>query len=1105
MSLSFLVATLFLVAAPSAAPALPPAAALPQDASVETPSAEARILYLLALDRLLEFDADSALTLLQAARRTDPTSLPIHLRLIWQTIKSQPQALGQLRREYEAMPDSPLVECLRAWLAVADDNRAAAAEALFELERRYPDESCPVVLLSRVLRDLRPRRVWEPRQLEYLERAVALEPDWIDARVYYAEALASAGRLRESEQAFADAAARLTHPEHALALRMRRARVLRQLGDFDGAEAVRRAVHAAVQRDGRPGVYYTYLYELESFSSVQATVLGSQDAAVREQGEIAARYGSPADEWQARYTLGLRLTNRGEPLAAVEQLDRALMIADSAGFAHREVKTLYKRAAALVRAGRRKQAESDLLRAVELIPVADSPYTEAETWHGLLHLYDDDGRLDEALLASERFAVVAEQMPHSPLRISAWLDAGELRWKAGQHAAAEAAYRRLVLVVDAYDEYHAYAGQHFERTGDLARALEYFRRGARSEAASAKGIRVLSWAGLVRVHTALGALDSAEVAARRHDAAITQHSSVPMLPGLLATRGRVDEALEIAEAWGRRRIEAGAVEGAASAHILWAQLLLEGGRPGEAADVADRADSLARSIDRVGLSAEANRIRGLALEALNAFEAALAALTDASDDALRAGDVSRVIDTHVALGEALARRGRTRAALRAFDTAASQVEGVTQHFDVDYDRVRFREQRGAPYDDALLTLLADPGAAAPGELLGWSARRKAAALRLAMDDGAGAAGRINAPAVGMGLDESHLRLDEREVLLDYTILDRVVLVLVVSPAAGIEVVRLEIAADSVRSLVDQLRKPFTAVFAGAVDLARIRYPETQAQALYDALVSSVLPLIRGAERLLIAPDGPLHRVPFGALIAGRAPGGVSADSSPDPGTRYLLDEFEIVYVASASVPREFDGSAWQSIDMARPISVVFGEAPGTRPEIDRLTAIWPGTVIGTDVAATTESAFSTLASQPSVLHIASHAIADDRDPLASHIRLAPDSLSDGLLHGAEIGGIDLTGTLVVLSACETQEGRLFPGEGLLGLQRSFQATGASAVVATLWPVGPSAAELAEHFYRGLIRGEPPATALRNAQLEMRENPDTAHPFHWAGFVLHENN
>lgn len=40
------------------------------------------------------------------------------------------------------------------------------------------------------------------------------------------------------------------------------------------------------------------------------------------------------------------------------------------------------------------------------------------------------------------------------------------------------------------------------------------------------------------------------------------------------------------------------------------------------------------------------------------------------------------------------------------------------------------------------------------------------------------------------------------------------------------------------------------------------------------------------------------------------------------------------------------------------------------------------------------------------------------------------------------------------------------------------------------------------FYRRLAAGDEPSTALRSAQMSLRSNPETAHPFYWAGFVLH---
>jgi len=40
-----------------------------------------------------------------------------------------------------------------------------------------------------------------------------------------------------------------------------------------------------------------------------------------------------------------------------------------------------------------------------------------------------------------------------------------------------------------------------------------------------------------------------------------------------------------------------------------------------------------------------------------------------------------------------------------------------------------------------------------------------------------------------------------------------------------------------------------------------------------------------------------------------------------------------------------------------------------------------------------------------------------------------------------------------------------------------------------------------HFYEGLSRGENVAAALRAAQLAVRKNPRTQHPFCWAGFSV----
>ena len=73
-----------------------------------------------------------------------------------------------------------------------------------------------------------------------------------------------------------------------------------------------------------------------------------------------------------------------------------------------------------------------------------------------------------------------------------------------------------------------------------------------------------------------------------------------------------------------------------------------------------------------------------------------------------------------------------------------------------------------------------------------------------------------------------------------------------------------------------------------------------------------------------------------------------------------------------------------------------------------------------------------------------------------------------------------------ISACSSGVGRVAPGDELLGLQRAFLYAGAPAVLCTLWEAADLVAPLLlDQFYAGLLRGEPAAAALRDAQLALR--------------------
>jgi CHAT domain-containing protein len=90
--------------------------------------------------------------------------------------------------------------------------------------------------------------------------------------------------------------------------------------------------------------------------------------------------------------------------------------------------------------------------------------------------------------------------------------------------------------------------------------------------------------------------------------------------------------------------------------------------------------------------------------------------------------------------------------------------------------------------------------------------------------------------------------------------------------------------------------------------------------------------------------------------------------------------------------------------------------------------------------------------------------------------------------------------LLSLSACETAEGN---ERSPLGMAGAAMKARAKSVLGTLWPVEDDAARnVMEHFYARLEGATvTKAEALREAQIELIQNPRTANPFFWAPFVL----
>jgi CHAT domain-containing protein len=115
-----------------------------------------------------------------------------------------------------------------------------------------------------------------------------------------------------------------------------------------------------------------------------------------------------------------------------------------------------------------------------------------------------------------------------------------------------------------------------------------------------------------------------------------------------------------------------------------------------------------------------------------------------------------------------------------------------------------------------------------------------------------------------------------------------------------------------------------------------------------------------------------------------------------------------------------------------------------------------------------------------VLHVATHGLADLRQPMTSLLMLpATDAAGkQTYLTAGQVQEWRGDVKLVYLSACETAIGPARFADGMPGLQRAFLRAGAHGVIATLWPIEDAyASQFATDFYRKYTAGVPAAQAL----------------------------
>ena len=280
----------------------------------------------------------------------------------------------------------------------------------------------------------------------------------------------------------------------------------------------------------------------------------------------------------------------------------------------------------------------------------------------------------------------------------------------------------------------------------------------------------------------------------------------------------------------------------------------------------------------------------------------------------------------------------------------------------------------------------------------------------------------------------------------------------------------------------------------------------QGQSLYTLLVSPAQASVDQAKRVLICPDGPLHLLPFAALLR---------QTRPIP--RYFAEDKPLhtissmgVYAATRKLRAENGRQQKRLLAFADPVNDL-DKLPWSLTEVREIRKLFGNSATVKLGPEATETTAKKESKNYSILHFAVHGLLDDEIGLNSSLALSrPEMLGgtatkadNGLWQAWEIleqGG--LKADLVTLSACEANLGENVRGEGLIGLTRAFQYAGAKSVVVSLWAVeDESTALLMTAFYRELQKGTDKDVALQRALVTLRAQQTWRHPFYWAPFVL----
>jgi CHAT domain-containing protein len=518
----------------------------------------------------------------------------------------------------------------------------------------------------------------------------------------------------------------------------------------------------------------------------------------------------------------------------------------------------------------------------------------------------------------------------------------------------------------------------------------------------------------------------------------------------------------------------------------------------EALKTFDQVRTLAEKTQNQREAMQALLYRGETLYRMGKLPEAEREFTAALAEADKLGTVEEQWKAVNGLGKIALKNGQHEVAEARFRDAVQRIESLRSQLQLSRLKADFLADKRDVYDALIKLLLERNDAAGAFEFM---ERSRARVFQDRFFGGQLAPGSLS-------LQSIQARLDPQTALIEFWAgSDGVAAVWVTRDSAGISQshfspAEMEAFAQVVAQLPDILGNDWQKDF----------------HKIGNMLAKDIAPLMQDRlPHVLIVPDGFLSLIPFELL--------------PTASGQPLLENHDVTYMPSAVLllrgamqnasatrlpwqqqlvgfgdPAVIGGG--ESSLTSAPRGEITGSLPASGAEIRGIARMSAGRTklfLGPDDRK--QTFFDSAHSGAALLHVSTHAVADMDDPERSRLLFSPDEPGqpNNYLFLKELYDLDLRGmSLATLSACDTERGRLVPGEGIQAFSRALLAAGSRSALTTLWRVPDQpTSEFMQHFYFYLLKKhQSKAEALRLTKLEfLHSGTELSHPRYWAAFVL----